>query len=52
MSDKDELDRSATSILLPGRTNGQEPTDVDTGLAHLRALLERQVISPRTPAHG
>jgi hypothetical protein len=42
MSDNHEYDGAATSILLPGRPNGQEPTELSAGLAHLRALLERQ----------
>jgi hypothetical protein len=41
MPDHDKVDRSATSIP-PVRIDGPEPTELDAGMAHLRALLERQ----------
>jgi hypothetical protein len=42
MSDNDELDGSATTILLPERMDEQEREELSAGLEHLRALLERQ----------
>src|SRR5262249_325544 len=42
MSDSHELDRSATSTLLPERSDGDDPAELSADLARLRELLERQ----------
>lgn len=42
MSANHELERSATSVMLPGEINVHEPAELSAGLAHLCALLERQ----------